>query len=364
MQALFITADLGGNLPPTLAVARALARRGVAATVAGLAPDSTDFPTLHFDAALAITPERGGKGLRKSFAMARLVAGRAAARSARELIDAAQPDVTVVDCMLLAPLRGALMADRPTAVLFHTFGGYWARTFDRGPAGRGLALLGLRPRKLWGPASTRLMLTDPELDTSSASPELRRYTWAGTSETGAEPVARGGRVRVLVALSATDWPGMLAVYHSIVAALAQLPVDAVVTTGGVELGGELRGAPNVEVRGWVAHDGLLPAMDLVIGHGGHSTTLKALAHGIPLLVLPINPISDQRHVGRALETAGLARVLPRTASAREIRATVTGLLADAALRERAAAVGRRLRHTPPGGEVAAARILTTMRRSG
>lgn len=241
MRALVVTADLGGNLPPRFSVARALQRRGVEITFAGLDLANTHFRTTRFEVALAITPERGSKGLRKGVAMARLAAGRALAREAQRLITEARPDVVLVDCMLIAPLRGVLAAGRPTAVLFHTFGEYWSHDFDRGPAGRVLALLGLRPRKLWRAAAARLMLTDAELDRGSTTPEMRDYTWVGSTEPGTEPLARGNRDRVLVALSATDWPGMLPVYRSIVAALAALPVEAVVTTGGVDLGDELRG---------------------------------------------------------------------------------------------------------------------------
>ncbi|KUF06737.1 hypothetical protein [Leucobacter sp. G161] len=146
MKTLFITAGCGGNLPPTFAVANALTRRGVEIVFAGLEADSIGFPTASFDAALAVTPDRGGKGLRKGFAMAGLLAGPAATRTARTLVAAAQPDGTVVDCTLIAPLRGALAASRPVAVLFYTLGDYWAQPFDRGPAGRGLALLGMRQR--------------------------------------------------------------------------------------------------------------------------------------------------------------------------------------------------------------------------
>lgn len=107
--------------------------------------------------------------------MAGLLAGPAATRTARTLVAAAQPDGTVVDCRLIAPLRGALAAGRPVAVLFHTLGDYWAQPFDRGPAGRGLALLGLRPRRHWDAAATRLMLTDEQLDPSSSSRGMRGY---------------------------------------------------------------------------------------------------------------------------------------------------------------------------------------------
>lgn len=363
MKALFITADLGGNLPPTLTVADALARRGLDVEIAGLEPGRTPHRGIDYPAALSVSPEQGGKGLRKSRAMLSLVAGRGAESTAAAIVSERAPSITIVDCMLVAPLRGALTAGGRSAVLFHTFGNYWAGAFARGPAGRALALKGLGPLQLWRAADLRLMLTDPELDPGSRSPALRDFTWAGTSEVGVAPVDRGERPRVLVSLSATDWPGMLPVYRQIIAALAELPLDAVVTTGGVDLGGTLDGAPNVDVRDWVPHAGVLPAVDLVIGHGGHSTTMRALAHGLPVLVLPINPISDQRLVGQTIEAAGLGSVLPRSAKAADIRAAVTAILADTELRERAAATGSRLRETPSGGEVAAARIVALLRQS-
>ena len=51
---------------------------------------------------------------------------------------------------------------------------------------------------------------------------------------------------------------MLPVYRRIIAALSELPIDAVVTTGSVDLGGELIGSDNVEVHGWVPHADLRP----------------------------------------------------------------------------------------------------------
>lgn len=372
MKALFLTADLGGNLPPTLAVARALARRGLDIEFAGVDVEAAGFATefagatgpfraLPFAPALDASPERGGKGLRKSGALLRLVGSRRAARLAASLVADHRPDVTIVDCALVAPLRGALAAGAPTAVLFHGFGSFWGGTFDRGPAGLALAALGIRPRALWLRAAARIVMADPALDPGSGSRALRDFTWVGTSETGSAPLDRGSRPRVLVALSSTDFPGMLPVYRRIIAALSTLAVDAVVTTGGVDLGGPLTGAPNVEVRGWVGHDGLLPAMDLVIGHGGHSTTMKALANGVPLLVIPVNPISDQRQVGRAVAAAGLGATLRRGAGTPELRATISALLGNTAVRDAAAAAGIRLRATPSGAEVAAARLLAVIR---
>lgn len=290
-------------------------------------------------------------------AMLRLVYGRGTVAAARALVAARDADLVVVDCLLLAPLAGALASGVPTAVLFHTFGGWWVRDFVRGPIGRIGGMRGLAPARLWDAAAARLVLTDRELDPGRDDPRLAGATWTGTTELGAEPGPRGPRPRVLVALSSTTWPGMLPVYRRIVAALAALDIDAVVTTGGVDLGGELAGAPNVEVRGWTPHAELLTGVDLVIGHGGHSTTLKALAHGVPLLILPINPTADQRWIGGLLERAGLGRRLPKSASAATIRRAVLALLADPVTADRTAATGRRLRAQRSGAEVAADALL-------
>lgn len=357
MRVLVLTADLGGNVPPTLAVAEALARREAEVEVAGLATGRTVLPQVPFAPATSVGAKHGRRGLRKASALLRLMVGRSTARAAATLVAERRPDVVVVDCMTLAPIRGALDSEVPVVALFHTFGAFWTTSFDRGAAGRVFGLLGMRPRSLWGRAAARLLLTDRELDPGRGDPALADYEWTGTTETGAAPSERGSLPRVLVALSSTDWPGMLPVYRRIVEALRTLPIEAVVTTAGVDLGGELTGSANVEVFGWVAHEQLLPSIDLVIGHGGHSTTMKALAHGIPLLILPINPTADQRLIGEQVRAAGLGRWLHKSASVASIRESVTAILDDDGIRARAEQVRRRLRDLPPGAEVAADRIL-------
>ncbi|MEB4613098.1 glycosyltransferase, partial [Leucobacter sp. M11] len=223
--------------------------------------------------------------------------------------------------------------------------------------------LGVAPARLWGGATARIILSDPALDPSSAAPALRSFLWAGSTEQGAPPEPGEERPLVLVSLSATDWPGMLPVYRRIVAALTALPVEAVVTTGDVDLGGELRGSPNVTVTGWLDHTRVLPRASLLVGHGGHSTTLKALAHGVPVLTLPINPISDQRLIGTVIERHGLGATLPKRASTARLRSTISALLADPDSRERAARAGERLRGSARGAERAAAWVAALARRA-
>ena len=43
---------------------------------------------------------------------------------------------------------------------------------------------------------------------------------------------------------------------------------------------------------------------LLVGHGGHGTTMQALAHDLPVLVLPMDDKTDQPLVGRSIERAG------------------------------------------------------------
>ena len=352
---LFFTADLGGNLPPIRAVAGTLACRGVAVEIAGVEAGVAGVSSVPF-APAAVIDHHGGQGWRGLSALWRLMVARDTSEAVRALIVERDVNAVAVDCMLPAVLRGAFDSGVPVVTLFHTFGGYWAGPFDRGALGTTFAAFGLRPHTLWKQATARLLLTDPDLDPGRSLPRLSGYTWTGTTETGAESEARGERPRVLVSLSASSWPGMLPVYRRIVDALARIDVDAIVTTGGVDLGGELSARPNVDVRGWVPHTDLLPYVDLLIGHGGHSTTMKALAHGVPLLILPVNPTADQRYIGEVIQQNGLGRVLHKHAGAPMLQHAIEAMLTDDALRSRAQDTGRRLRSAADGAEAAADHI--------
>jgi UDP:flavonoid glycosyltransferase YjiC (YdhE family) len=102
------------------------------------------------------------------------------------------------------------------------------------------------------------------------------------------------------------------------------------------------------VHQYLPHDDIMPSASLVIGHGGHSTTMRALAHGIPLLILPMHRILDQPMIGKAVAAVGAGRVLPKTASAEEIRSAVKLLLQDLSYRHAAgAACVRATGRSPP-----------------
>lgn len=59
------------------------------------------------------------------------------------------------------------------------------------------------------------------------------------------------------------------------------------------------------------HQEIMPAGSMVVGHGGHGTTMTALAHDLPLLILPLDSGSDQPFVGRVVEVAGTGRTMSK-----------------------------------------------------
>lgn len=86
MKVLFLTADLGGNVPPTLAVAEELSRRGVEVAVAGLQHGRTALPQPAFEPALAASPDTGARGSAKARLMLRLMTGRGTRDAAADLV--------------------------------------------------------------------------------------------------------------------------------------------------------------------------------------------------------------------------------------------------------------------------------------
>ena len=97
-----------------------------------------------------------------------------------------------------------------------------------------------------------------------------------------------------------------------------------VTTGPAVDPASLRPAANDEVHRFVPHADLMPQVSLVVGHGGHGTTMQALAHDLPLVVMPMHPMLDQPMVGR-LGRAGRRRtVVSKKATADELAPVIAG----------------------------------------
>ncbi len=183
-----------------------------------------------------------------------------------------RPDVAVVDCMLL-PALATLQKNNIRRVVFtHTYRGYMNRMHRYG-AGTAARLYGYRISALWNAADLHIVATLKRLDPDSARRQPDNVRWVGAVVSGRPAQPGPEPPLVLVSMSTNGFRGQRRTLSRIIETLGTLPVRGVVTTGGVIDPAELPTSPNVEVVGYVDHAELMPRCSLLIGHGGHATTL-------------------------------------------------------------------------------------------
>jgi MGT family glycosyltransferase len=126
----------------------------------------------------------------------------------------------------------------------------------------------------------------------------------------------------------------------VIGALARTPHRYIVSMG--PLHDELELADNMIGADFLPQTKIIPLVDLVITHGGNNTTTEAMHFGKPMIVLPLfwdqydnAQRVDERGFGVRLDTYGFTDS--------DLTGAIDRLLHDAALRERAADVGRTIR---------------------
>jgi UDP:flavonoid glycosyltransferase YjiC (YdhE family) len=352
-EILFVTWDGGGNVTPALGIAAELKARGHGVRLLGHARQQPSFEAAGFE--VAPTPRAREFSALDNNSPIALVAAFGDRGLGRDVLDAlaARPaDIVVVDCMLfgvMAELRGA---GTPYVVLEHLYDAYLRGGWMKGPMGLGMRIKRLQPTRCLAEARLRLVASLPSLDPAggSASPDL---TYVGpvvpfSARVAADPM-------VLVSLSTYRFPRMWECLQTIMDACAGLDARVVVTTGPVVDPADLRAPGNAEVHRFVPHAELMPSASLVIGHGGHSTTMQALAHDLPMVLMPMHPMLDQPMVARSVEAAGAGRVVRKKATADDLAPVIADLLADGPHRAAAAGLGAEIR-SMPGATNAADRI--------
>ncbi|GAA4787592.1 hypothetical protein GCM10023200_22320 [Actinomycetospora chlora] len=343
---LAVTWDGGGNVPPMLGIAAELLGRGHEVRVLGHAAQreavertGAEFvPHRHGRAWAPATPASDARRARDLIS---LFTERGPGRDVAAEIEGAGPDAVLVDALRLGALRAAVRSPVPTVALVHTFRGYVAHDWARGPVGLVATLRGLRPGPLWNACDRLLVATDPVLDPGAAdAPANARYT--GAVLAAPRSAARTDPPTVLVSLSTIFYPTQAAVLQRVLDAVADLDVRVVAATGFVDPA-DLRAGANTTLQRHLPHDEVMPTASLLVGHGGHATTLRALAHGLPVLTIPLDAHLDHRLIGEAVRAAGAGDVLDTAATPSAIRDAVRTLLADAGTAADAEAVAARLR---------------------
>jgi MGT family glycosyltransferase len=287
-----------------------------------------------------------------------LLFGQTVGEAVLEYIARDALDVLVVDCTLTSGLAAAERSQLPSAALVHvlyeqfvcgTLGRMWEAALPTINEMR--TRFGLPPARspmaLMDTVNCVLVACPQEFDV--AMPDLPanvRYVGAIRDDPPAvereSPWGSGdGQPRVLVAFS-TTWQHQEEALRRTAAALATLPVQAVLTVGPAVDPGAIASAPNVAIHRYLPHSALLPDCALVVTHAGMGTVMAALAHGVPLLCLPMG--RDQYDNAARVAACGAGIVLPADAGVEEIRHAIQEMLAgpnyQAAARRMAAVMAR------------------------
>jgi MGT family glycosyltransferase len=411
---LFTLWDGGGATPPVLDVAASLVRRGhsvrvIADPVLADEVEASGATHIHWTRGphrTVRTPETDlvhdwtYKSPMKAFQalLDNLICGPADlfARDVQDELEREPADVLVTEMLLQGPLIAAQAARIPTATLMTTpyllpakgippFGpglmpakGPLGRTRDavmtrmsKQGWKRGLAPLNAARERVGLPpladpldqvrGSDRiLVLTSEAFDFKAAEPLPANVLYAGprtpdpvwTGQAWTPPP--GDDPLVLVGLSST-FQDQLGVLRRIAEALGRLPVRAVLTTGPVIDPADVAAPANVQVLQTAPHHEILEHAAVTITHAGHGTTLKALAHGVPLVCLPMG--RDQNDNAARVVHHGAGVKLKPTAEASRIAAAVQQVLSDpsygAAAQRLASAIASETAHDRAADELEA-----------
>ena len=356
-EILFVTWDGGGNVPPALSIARELTARGHAVRFVG---HPGQRPALEA-AGLEVAPSRQARAFSALDANSppALVATFGDRGLGRDVLDALadrDADVVVVDCMLFGVMAELRRVGRRYVVLEHLYDAYLTGGWMKGPMGLGMRLKRLHPTRALAAAQLRLVASVPSLDPAGGREGLTYVGPVCPVEHPVEAVDADADPMVLVSLSTFRFPRMTECLQAILDACAGLDTRVVATTGPVVDPDELHVPANAEVHRYVPHVELMPRASLVIGHGGHGTTLQALAHDLPMVLMPMHPLLDQPMVARSVADAGAGRVVRKKATAAELRPVIASLLADGPHRAAARRLGEEIRALP-GAAGAADRLL-------
>jgi MGT family glycosyltransferase len=338
---LFATWNGGGNTAPTYPLARSLVVRGHKVTILGQSTQAEAARELGARfAPLGIRDWTSGKSLEEEPDLFSMLLGPAAGKTVLEHIERETPNVLVADCMLSSALAAAERSKIPSATIVHvlyhqfvrgTMAGMWSSMLPTINEMRtSFALSPVEsPGALMDPMNVVLVASPQEFDVPMPDqPSNVRYVGAilddpPPRERESSWKSADGQPRVLVAFSTTCQHQEDALCR-VAAALAGLPVQAVMTVGPAVDPSVIDPSPNVAVHRYIPHRALLPNCALVVTHAGLGAVMVSLAHGVPLLCMPMG--REQHDNAARVAACGAGRVLGADAGVDEIRRTVREML--------------------------------------
>ena len=341
--------DGGGNLTPSLGIARVLTDRGHHVHFHGRDEMVDRVRAAGFDAD-ALSNARTDLD-RYSFHPLATVFGYTSSPAVGEelVVRVAEhdPDLVLIDAMFASALNVAPRFERPTVVTLHTFfdrlyAGWQANFAMQSESRQRAGFDGLPDLDtLWGERDLFHVNTFEAFDGAPATSWHNVVHGAPilASERRAESVALPwGREEptplVLLSFSTVREQRSPEMLQRALDALAPLPVHVVATTGGIVDPDALTAPPNACLVAFADHDELMDRASLVVGHGGHGTTMRALSHGVPIVGIPAKG-ADQAPITALMEEWNVGRALPGDADISQIRAAAEQVLDHPAFRDEA-----------------------------
>jgi Erythromycin biosynthesis protein CIII-like, C-terminal domain len=288
-----------------------------------------------------------------------IAAGADIALDVADAVAQVRPDLAVVDCMLPAGIAAARAGATSTASLVHFLycpartqmlqsGSAW--TTDLATLAATYRLLGLTaPRNglsAWEAPGLVLVAAPRWFDGECDFPEHVVHAGPlGVAVRRRLPGPAGAPQRVLLTFSTTVMHGQAELINRVVDAVSDVELDIVLTLGPAVDRDAVRVPETVRVMAVADHDRLMPTCDAVIGHGGLGTVLRALAHGVPQLLLPLG--RDQTVNAARVGEIRAGIPLPADSPPATIRRQLAALLADRSFAAACARVAGRIAGADP-----------------
>jgi len=347
---LIVLWDGGGNVGPALAIARRLTESGHLVRVLGsrsLQPkvEARGLRFRRFEKA----PEWGehlGRVLDWGY-MTELWCGPGVGQDLNAELAREPAEVIVLDFFLFGGLAAAERSGLPTAGLGHTLyhlnrEGKWVD--ELWPAmlpniNTTRRVFGVAPlpsaRQLWDALRVLLVLTpqgfdQPVMDLPANVQYVGPIFDPAEGAWGLPWPPDHPDPLVLVSFS-TTYQNQEAAIQRVLDALAELPVRGLVTAGPAVDPNVLKPPANAVVRTYIDHQVVLPHAAAVVTHAGLSTVMAALAHGVPLLCMPMG--RDQHTNAESVETCGAGRMISPEADALQLRAAMVDVLESPSYRK-------------------------------
>jgi MGT family glycosyltransferase len=148
-------------------------------------------------------------------------------------------------------------------------------------------------------------------------------------------------------------------FRAAVQACADLPIQIIMVASETFMPDAI--PENILVRSRIPQLDILPHVNAVVCHGGHNTVCEALAHDLPLVVIPIK--DDQATVAQQVVNAGAGiRLKFRRLSPVQLRDAVERVLCEDSYREAAARIQKSFEAA--GGAARTAELLEALATHG